>query len=91
MKNTKIRRGRPQKPRPLGFTKALSVYGTVGGMAKKLGTKIQSVSQWKDLPPERCLDVHKQTGIPLHELRPDIYPKPPKQPRKRSGLASLVF
>ena len=91
MKKTKIRCGRPHRPRPQGFTKALAVYGTITTMAKKLGTTKENVSQWVDLPARRCLVVHKQTGIPLHELRPDIYPKPPKPPRKRSALSSLVF
>lgn len=36
----------------------------------------QAVSQWKRVPPERVLDVERITGVPRHELRPDIYPAP---------------
>ena len=36
------------------------------------------IAKWESgkIPPERCLLVNRVTGIPLHELRPDIYPKP---------------
>jgi DNA-binding transcriptional regulator YdaS (Cro superfamily) len=28
------------------------------------------------LPAERVLDIERVTGIPRHELRPDLYPPP---------------
>lgn len=35
-----------------------------------------TVTRWaqKRVPAERVLDVERITGIPCHELRPDIYP-----------------
>jgi transcriptional regulator with XRE-family HTH domain len=41
-----------------------------------------SIAKWENghVPPEQCLLVNKVTGIPLHELRPDIYPKPKTDP-----------
>lgn len=36
----------------------------------------QAVSQWDRVPAERALDVERVTGVPRHELRPDIYPEP---------------
>jgi DNA-binding transcriptional regulator YdaS (Cro superfamily) len=55
--------------------------GAVNGssaLAKALEQKItpQAISQWKQVPAERVLDVERITGVPRHELRPDIYPAP---------------
>lgn len=44
-----------------------------------------ALSQWKQVPSERCLEVARVTGIPVHELRPDVY-GPAKAPAK--ALAS---
>ncbi len=44
-------------------------------IARELGITHGAVSQWRRLPAERVLDVEKITGIPRHELRPDLYPK----------------
>jgi len=54
---------------------AKSKVGGATSLAKLLG-KItpQAVSQWQRVPVERVLDVEKATGVPRHELRPDIYP-----------------
>jgi DNA-binding transcriptional regulator YdaS (Cro superfamily) len=50
------------------------------GLARAL-TEIspQAISQWKKVPAERVLDVERVTGIPRHELRPDIYPAPEQE------------
>lgn len=57
-----------------------AVNGT-SGLAKALGQKItpQAISQWKQVPAERVLEVERVTRIPRHELRPDIYPAPEQQ------------
>lgn len=34
-----------------------------------------AISQWEKVPAERVLDVERVTGIPRHELRPDLYPE----------------
>ena len=45
-------------------------------VAAKLGVGRAAVSKWcrTGIPPERVIAVEKATGIPRHELRPDIYP-----------------
>lgn len=46
-------------------------------MAKAMGgVSPQAISQWSRVPVLRVLDVERVTGIPRHELRPDIYPPP---------------
>ena len=33
----------------------------------------QAISQWNRIPAERALDIEKLTGIPRHQLRPDLW------------------
>lgn len=50
--------------------------GATAKLASELNISSQAVSQWKRVPPERAADVSRLTGIPLHELRPDVFPAP---------------
>lgn len=34
----------------------------------------QAISQWKQVPAERAIEVERVTGVSRHRLRPDIYP-----------------
>lgn len=45
-------------------------------IARALSITPQAVGQWRRVPAERALEVERITGIPRHELRPDIYPAP---------------
>lgn len=55
-------------------------------LSRALGEEItpQAISQWKQVPAGRVLDVERATGVSRHRLRPDIYPKPTQ---KRAGAA----
>ena len=46
------------------------------GLSRALNGEItpQAISQWKQVPAERVLDVERATGVSRHKLRPDIYP-----------------
>jgi DNA-binding transcriptional regulator YdaS (Cro superfamily) len=46
------------------------------GLSRALNGEItpQAISQWKQVPAERVLDVERATGISRHKLRPDLYP-----------------
>jgi DNA-binding transcriptional regulator YdaS (Cro superfamily) len=50
-------------------------------LARRIGINKSSVTLWgqRRVPAERVLEVEKATGIPRHELRPDIYPAPVEQ------------
>ncbi len=43
-------------------------------LSRALGLHPSAVYQWHRVPARRVLDVERVTGIPRHELRPDIYP-----------------
>lgn len=47
-------------------------------LGELLGEGQPTIARWENgnIPPEKCLTVHDATGIPLHELRPDMYREP---------------
>lgn len=55
--------------------RAIKSAGGVGLLAKSLGITPQAVSLWTEVPPLRVLAVENVSGIPRHELRPDLYPR----------------
>lgn len=32
-----------------------------------------SISQWKNIPADRVLDIERLTGVSRHDLRPDVF------------------
>lgn len=44
------------------------------------GITSQAIGQWFICPPRRVLLVERLTGVPRHELRPDLYPPPADAP-----------
>lgn len=53
--------------------KAIKAAGGVNALAKSINITSQAVSQWREIPVKRCLDIEKATGIPREELRPDFF------------------
>lgn len=48
-------------------------------LARRAGVRPQAVFSWRAkgrVPAGRVLAVESATGIPRHEIRPDIYPPP---------------
>ena len=53
--------------------------GGLTKVARDLNVPIATVSSWRlrcQIPVRRVLDVERVTGVPRHEIRPDIYPPP---------------
>lgn len=53
--------------------------GGVVALANALNLDHSAVSKWKRrnrVPTERVPDIERVTGIPRHELRPDLWPAP---------------
>lgn len=59
--------------------RAIHRVGTAKELAARIGVTPQALSQWKEVPPLRVLDVERITGISRHDLRPDLYPAPEQQ------------
>lgn len=79
------------------LVKAIELCGGVTALTERLNAvaktaderlTISAVSQWPEVPPERCLQVEAATGISRYEQRPDIYGDPPARgrPSKRSEM-----
>lgn len=43
-------------------------------LARQIGVTPQAIAQWDRVPVKHVLSVERITGVPRHELRPDIYP-----------------
>ena len=50
---------------------------TLEAVADELGVNKSTVLRWEagPVPAERIIQIEKATGIPRHELRPDLYPE----------------
>lgn len=48
----------------------------LAGLAALAGIDKATATRWaqRRIPAERVLEVERLTGVPRHELRPDIYP-----------------
>jgi DNA-binding transcriptional regulator YdaS (Cro superfamily) len=57
-------------------------------LADIFGVNKTTVMRWEDrrVPAERVIEIEARTGIPRHDLRPDIYPDA-KQPLPASSSA----
>lgn len=57
-----------------GLDKAITVAGGVGKLASAIGVAQTAVSNWKSrgVPVEQCPAIERSTGVPCHELRPDV-------------------
>lgn len=56
-----------------GVEKAIRRAGSASALARELGVTPAAVIQWERVPSERVGKVSAITGIPLHELRPDLF------------------
>lgn len=50
-------------------------FGSRAKIGPALGLSEGAAYQWKRIPAARCIELSRLTGIPLHELRPDLYPR----------------
>ena len=54
---------------------AIEAAGNGKALAGRIGVSPQALSQWHRVPAHRVLDVERISGVPRHELRPDLYPQ----------------
>jgi len=57
--------------------RAIEAAGGLTRLAASLNITKQAVAQWDEVPPLRVLEVERVSGVPRHELRPDLYPLEP--------------
>ncbi|WP_340053556.1 transcriptional regulator [Pseudomonas sp. JAI120] len=64
--------------KPNAAERAAKAAGSQSALARVLGCTPQNVQRWcasGRVPAERVISVEQATGIPRHELRPDLYPE----------------
>lgn len=59
-----------------------SQRGLMAQIARDLGIARSSVAVWREVPARYLTAVEASTGIPRHELRPDICLPPCRCPHK---------
>ncbi len=60
------------KKRPKSLQKILEAGGGPAEIARRLGIKTASVSEWKKVPAARVFQIAELTGLPVDEIRPDM-------------------
>ena len=59
--------------------RAIDALGSMSALAAAVGTSRQNISGMRkrggQLTPQYVIRVEQATGIPRHELRPDLYPR----------------
>jgi antitoxin CcdA len=63
--------------RPPEVQTILDRAGGVGALAKRLGLDHSTVSGWTAVPAKHVPAVAAASGLPLHDIRPDIYRSDP--------------
>jgi DNA-binding transcriptional regulator YdaS (Cro superfamily) len=74
--NKDVDRDRVQATPREAVDRAIKGASSSAALAAKLGVTRQALSQWRRVPSMRARAVSEITGVPLHELRPDLWPSP---------------
>lgn len=66
-----------------GFDKAVAAVGGRERFMETLGVSRRTFFTWKKglVPLGRYLVIAERTGVPLHVLRPDVWPVPARRRR----------
>lgn len=67
------------KRKETALQRAIRLAGGYAAVAQLLRMESrQAVYMWtrRRLPAEHCINLERVSGVPRHELRPDIFPRP---------------
>lgn len=58
-----------------GFEKAIQAAKSQARLGKLIGRPQQTISYWKrhGVPAEAAILIEQATGVPRHEIRPDVF------------------
>ena len=70
----------------MDINRAIDLAGGVARVAQHFGIHHSAICRWRErgqIPAARVPDLARLTGIPRHQLRPDLWEAPPaaKAPR----------
>lgn len=66
----------------IALRRATSIAGGQSALARKIGKRQSHVWAWLKsgrVPAEMCAPIERATGVPRHELRPDLFDAPAEQ------------
>ena len=66
-------------PRVIACRKVIRQLGGLTRTGLALGITPQAIYKWEIIPPERCHEVERLTGVSIHETRPDVFGVRPKK------------
>lgn len=60
-----------------GVRAAVKAFTTQTALAEALGIERSAVSQWRQVPSKRVLEIETKSGgkVSRHDMRPDLYPR----------------
>lgn len=70
---SKRRQARERKDRNPVMKVIIQRAGSVSELAAALGISDSAVSQWREVPAERVLEIESITGVSRHIQRPDVF------------------
>lgn len=59
---------------------AIARLGGVVRFSRAVGRPHSTILSWPRVPAERVVEIEEKTGIPRHELRPDLHLAPAAAP-----------
>lgn len=57
----------------IGIKLIRAKYGLAAALARHLGLRPSTISEWRAVPVHHVLEVARFSGIPREELRPDVF------------------
>lgn len=73
----------------MALDRAARAVGGFADLANRLGLSRQAVYKWQDagVPPERCSEIERITGVGRQLLRPDIFGEPQPRDRQHTSIS----
>lgn len=74
LSDVEIARIEKRDPARGAMLRAFKAVGNPARAAARLGVHHQAVYQWRRCPKHRVAALARISGVPKHELRPDLHP-----------------
>jgi DNA-binding transcriptional regulator YdaS (Cro superfamily) len=71
-----------------GLARAIEAAGGVRALAAKLGISHSVIVRWKRAPARHIIRIEEVTGVPSHELRPELYVNYFRIPRAEPAIGA---
>lgn len=77
-----------------GLRAAIEAAGSAKALAERMGMVKSAIGNWRrregGIPAKHVPRVSRHTGLPAHQLRPDLFPAAPQRPEDAAPAAPAV-